>query len=467
LGKLRGIHMMQHDKNQAAVDLTRRSFLKNSSFATFAALMGGIPLHAAEGDAGAYSETKSSDAPPLNFGVIGCGQRGRDILTTLATMPNGPVLGICDGYEPFAKRAKKLAPKATIYTDYKELLKNADVKGVVVATPTHLHKDIVLDALKAGKHVYCEMPLAHTVDDARAIAKAAQTNCKVNFQAGLAYRADPQRLNVLKNIRQGAIAKPIMARAQWHKKTSWRRTSSSPEQEKLLNWRLDKTMSTGLIGEVGIHQLDMVGMYFGARPVSAVGFGSLIHWTQDGRDVPDTVQAVIEYPNNVRLVFDITLANSYDGEYEVYYGTDSAVMVRGNQAWMFKEVDAPLLGWEVYARKDAFFKETGVVMMANATKLNKQTKEGGELPPTEASLYKSLEAFITNSGKYGDAVEDFTSTFGNDDKALREYLVKAMENKLAAADFQIGFEATITAIKANEAITTGQKVVFKPEWYQF
>ncbi|MBN2506451.1 MAG: Gfo/Idh/MocA family oxidoreductase [Verrucomicrobia bacterium] len=458
--------MMQHDTNQAVTDLTRRSFLRTSSFATFAALMGGIPLRAAEGDAGAYDETKSSDAPPLNFGVIGCGQRGREILATLATMSNGPVVAICDVYAPFVKRAKRSAPKAATYTDYQELLKNADVKGVVVATPTHQHKDIVLAALKAGKHVYCEMPMAHTMEDARAIAQAVRACSKVNFQAGLTYRADPQRLNVLENIRQGAIGKPVMARAQWHKKTSLRRTSASPEQEKLMNWRLDKATSTGLMGEIGIHQLDMACLYLNAQPVSAVGFGNILHWSEDGRDVPDTVQAVIEYPKNIRLVFDITLANSYDSEYEVYYGTDSAVVVRENQAWMFKEVDAPLLGWEVYARKDAFYKETGVVMMANATKLVAQTKEGGELPPTEAPLYKSLEAFITNSGKYGDAVEDFVSTFGEDDKALREYLVQAMENKLHAADVRIGFEATVNAIKVNDAINTGQKIVFKPEWYQ-
>ncbi len=141
-------------------------------------------------------------------------------------------------------------------------------------------------------------------------------------------------------------------------------------------------------------------------------------------------------------------------------------MVRGNQAWMFKEVDAPLLGWEVYARKDAFYKETGIVMMANATKLVAQTKAGGELPPTEAPLYKSMEAFITNSGKYGDAVEDFIGNFGDDEKALRDYLPSAMANKLAAADYKTGFEATVTVIKANEAILAGEKLKFQPEWYQ-
>ncbi len=287
---------MEHEKNQTQVDLTRRSFLKTSSFATFAALMGGVPLRAAEAEAGAETGTKSAAAPPLNFGIIGCGQRGRDILKTLATMPNAPLVAVCDTYEPYVKRAKRTAPDAKIYTDHHELLKDDKVQGVVVATPTHLHKDIVIEAMKAGKHVYCEMPLAHTVEDARAIAQAAHKAYKVNFQAGLAYRSDPQRHHVWKSIRQGTIGKPVMARAQWFKKTSLRRTSASPEQEKLLNWRLDRSTSTGLIGEIGINQLDMVSFYMNSRPLSVTGFGSLIAWDKDGRDVPDTIQTIFEYP---------------------------------------------------------------------------------------------------------------------------------------------------------------------------
>lgn len=459
--------IMTHDKkNLETVDLDRRSFLKSGSFATFAALMGGVPLRAADTAPPASSETKSSTAPPVNFGVIGLGVRGREILKTLSIMPNAPVVSICDNFEAMIKRSKDSAPKAETCTDYKQLLANKEVQAVVVATPTHLHKDIVIDALKAGKHVYCEMPLAHTLEDAKAIALAARGAYKLNFQAGLPNRSDPQRYHVMSFIRAGSMGKTIMGRAQWHKKQSWRRASATPEREKDLNWRLYKASSTGLIGEIGIHQIDMANWVMNARPVSIVGFSGIQWWNMDNddREVADTVQAVIEYPGGVRFYYGATLANSFDGEYDMFYGTDSAVMIRENKAWMFKEVDAPLLGWEVYARKDAFQKETGIVLMANATKLTAQM-QGDVMPPTEAPLYKALEAFITNSGMVSSSVQDFVDNFGDKEKEMRDYLVTAMKSKMHAAGYKEGFEATVTAIKANEAVTAGQRIEFKPDWF--
>ena len=69
--------------------------------------------------------------------------------------------------------------------------------------------------------------------------------------------------------------------------------------------------------------------------------------------MPDTVQAVDRVPEGrADLVYDATLANSFDGEYEMFYGSDAAVMMRESKAWMFKEVDSPLLGWEVYAEQE-------------------------------------------------------------------------------------------------------------------
>ena len=128
----------------------------------------------------------------------------------------------------------------------------------------------------------------------------------------------------------------------------------SPSGGNLKN-RLIGSTSPGLVGEMGIHQLDTVSWFLNARPVSVTGFGGILNWN-DGRDVPDTIQAVIEYPGDVFLSYEATLGNSFDSDYEMLFGTDSAVMLRANKAWMFKEVDSPLLGWEVYARKDEFYK---------------------------------------------------------------------------------------------------------------
>ena len=455
-------------KNDPLLDFNRRDFIKGGSATTLMMLMGGVELKAADqaqsGDAPTLYKTTSE---PLKCAVIGLGPRGRELLATLAKLPNAPVVAICDSYEAFLKRSKAAAPDAETFSDYRQVLAKKEVEGVLIATPTHTHKEIVLAALEAGKHVYCEAPLANTIDDARGIALAAKKNLKVNFQAGLQGRSYPHHHFLLTFVRTGALGKNVKGHAQWHKKQSWRRTSPNPDREKELNWRLDSTTSLGLIGEIGVHQIDLANWIINALPVSVTGFGGLVNWS-DGRDVPDSVEAVFEYPGKAFLTYEASLATSFDGENNLFYGTDATLMVRQNKAWMFKEVDAPLLGWEVYAKKDTFYKDTGIVLVANATKLAAQGKKPGEEAADEKpALQDALEAFASNSKVYGAAVEDFAANFDvNDAAALKEAVDGAMKNKMHAAGYRQGLEATVSAIKANEAILKGERVKFQKEWFE-
>ncbi len=460
------MNMSSNEGDKGPMDYTRREFIRDTtSFGALMLLMGGVPLQAqekAESNATHYNTVSA----PIACGVIGCGPWGREILQTLALLPNAPVVAVCDNYEPFLRRGKEAAPKAEGFTDYRQLLAKKEVQGVIVATPSHQHRDIVEAALAAGKHVYCEAPLAVTTEDARAIAEAAKAAVKVNFQAGLQGRSNPQRHFLLQFIRSGATGKGVLARSQWHKKESWRRTSPNADREKVINWRLRKETSAGLIGEVGIHQLDLISWFLSARPAAVSGFGGILNWN-DGRDVADTVQAVFEFPESLNYVYDATLANSFDADYDMMYGTDAAIMMRGSKAWMFKEVDSPLLGWEVYARKDQFYQETGIALVANATKQTAlQNKATDETPPTETALHYALEAFVTNSGVVAAGVEDFTSNFGNDPSALREYLAGLGKARRPAAGYEEGYAATVMAIKANEAVVRGQRVVMEKEWFE-
>ena len=107
--------------------------------------------------------TSKTGGPKVKIAVIGLGSWGREIVNTLARQEQAEIAAICDTYAPFVRRCSSLAPSAAQVEDYKTLLDNKDIQAVVVATPTHQHKDIVLAALKAGKHVYCEAPLANTI----------------------------------------------------------------------------------------------------------------------------------------------------------------------------------------------------------------------------------------------------------------------------------------------------------------
>src|SRR6266478_1651958 len=441
----------------------RRDFLKSGSFATLMSMMGGVELLAQ--DSSVPAADKKPAGGKVSIAVIGLGAWGRVILDALGRSSQAEVAAICDTYGAFLRRSAKLAPRDKQVADYKAILEEKEIKAIAVATPTHNHKEIVLAALKAGKHVYCEAPLANTIEDAREIALAAKVAKKQVFQSGLQMRSDPQRLFLLPFIRSGALGKPVIARSQWHKKQSWRTASSDAEHEKALNWRLNKATSIGLIGEIGIHQIDQASWFLGAQPVSVTGFSSLIRWSEDGRDVPDTVQAVLEFPGGVRLMCDCTLANSFDADYELYYGTDAAVMLRENKAWMFKEVDSPLGGWEVYAKRERFFKEAGIVLMLGSSKQSSFEEKPAEISYVTATLSSALENFLRNADKLSTAEVDFKATVGDDDpKALLEHL--ATVPKEPAAGYLEGFQATVTAIKANEAILSGTRLAFKPEWYE-
>jgi hypothetical protein len=188
----------------------------------------------------------------------------------------------------------------------------------------------------------------------------------------------------------------------------------------------------------------------------------------DGREVPDTVQLVLEFPKGIRMLYDATLANSFDGEYEMLYGSDAALMMRESKAWMFKEVDSPLLGWEVYAAKVQFYKETGIALVADASK---PKQEGSQPAPGQESAFAdtplafALKNFLANAVELKTTIEDYRASYGTDDvDGLVEQTSKL--TRRPAAGYLEGFQSVVTAVKANEAIATGKRIELNPEWYE-
>jgi predicted dehydrogenase len=444
------------NSNDNSQDVTRRDFIKGGSVATLMTLLGGIELtaQAAEPEATAAAVIKTRCA------VIGLGSWGREIVSTLSRIQAAEVVAVCDTYGASLRRAARSAPGAAQVEDYRKILEDDTVPAVIVATPTHLHREIVENALEAGKQVYCEAPLAHTIEDARAIVLAARKAHAQHFQSGLQLRADKHRAFVLEFIRSGARGRAVAARSQYLKKQSWRQAAPSPERESELNWRLNKETSIGMVGELGIHQLDASNWIHNALPVAVTGFGSMLLW-RDGRELPDTSHLVVEYGNGVRLIQTCTLANSFEGEYEVYYGTDGTVTFMGSKSWLFKESDAPLLGWEVYARKDSFYQETGIALMLDASKQKALTEE---MTDVTTPLQYALENFLLSARVVNGAAEDFIENYGDDEDALKEHM--ASVTRQAGAGYLEGYQATVLAIKAHEAISKNQRVELPPSLFE-
>ena len=413
-----------------AVD--RRAFLKSTA-GTLALLLSRDGLAAAQAPA-----ATAVSGPPVRVAVIGLGSWGREILTALGRIELADVRGVCDTYEPFLKRAATGAPNAVASADWRRLIDAPDIDAIVIATPTHQHRAVAEAAVQAGKHVYCEAPLASSIDDARAIAAAAAAAPKLVFQAGLQGRCNSLYRHVLQFVKAGVLGDVALVNAQWSRKDSWRRAAPTPERERAINWRLEKG-SPGLMGEIGIHQLDLISQDLGPRPSSIIGQGGIAAW-RDGRGTADTACCLLDF-ERVRATMRVTLASSFGGASVVFQGVNSSLLLKENRGWLLKEADSPLLGWEVYARKEPILDETGIAMVADATKLLQAGKEPGKdapLEPEKPPLVMALESFVAS-------------------------IRTATPPACTAAD---GCAATIAALKANAAIETGQRIDIKPDDYR-
>lgn len=369
-----------------------------------------------------------SQATTTNVAVVGVGRHGRAILAELQKIPQVNVAAICDRLEGRLTLAKQRAASAAHFTDYKEMLASRpDITAVIVATPTHLHRAIVEDVIAAGRHVYCEAPIASSIDDCLALATVsagAKTVCQAGFQG----RSNPTYRRAQPLVRS-ELRDLVSMSGQWHRKTSWRFPASAGESDTQASWRLDPAVSTGLAGEVGAQQFDVLHWCRGAYPERISGRGGIRHH-KDGRTLADTIDLDLIWADGVVLRYSASLAASYGGQYEVINGINGSVRLMWSHGWMFKEPDAPTQGWEVYATRQQVLEEEGIVLIANATQLAEQgqLQAGAGLP--HPSLYYSL----------------------------MDFLKSVTEDAPVACSMAEGARASIVGILANQAVVTGSEV---------
>jgi predicted dehydrogenase len=365
---------------------------------------------------------------PRKVGIVGAGRQGRAIVAELLKIPVAEIAAVCDVVPARLEAMKGRTKGAEGFADHRQLLeKRADVDVIIVATPTHLHRAIVTDALQAGRHVFCEAPLASTVDDATAIAAAA-AGAKTVFQAGFQGRSNPIYRRA-QPLMQTEVRELVTMRAQSNRKNSWRIPPPSGVSEQEANWRLDPEVSIGLPGEVGAQQFDVFGWYRAAYPVKVTGQGAVRLHT-DGRTVADTVRLDLEWPDGLTLRYDATLATSFGSQYEIVSGANATVQLAWTHGWLFKEADAPTQGWEVYATRQQVLNDEGIVLLADATKLAAQ----GELKAGAGLPYPSLYY------------------------ALADFMKSVTEGARVACTAEDGARATIVGILANQAVVTGKTI---------
>ncbi len=399
-------------------DLDRRRFMVQSAGALSAAAL--TPALA--------SAWRAPRGAAISVGVIGVGRQGRQILGELEQIDGVTLAAICDSDPARLESGKRRAPNARAFADHRALLEQSGASAVIIATPTHTHRSVAADAIGAGKHIYCEAPLAHTVEDCRAIAVAARTGDKV-FQVGFQGRSNPVYKLAWSFYRSDSVGSLVQMRAGAARKTSWRIPAPDPARERALNWRLDPDLSSGLAGEWGAQQFDVFHWFTGNFPTRITGSGH-IAFHDDGRRIPDTIGATLEFPGGAALQYQATLANSYGGEYELLCGTNASIKLAWSHGWMFKEADASTQGWEVYANKVRFHNDEGITLIAEATKLAAQGKlqEGVGLP--HSGLFYALQDFVRSCVEGGEV----------------------------ATSVEAGLRSTVVGILANRAVMTGDVV---------
>ncbi len=308
--------------------MKRRSFIKNTAIVT-AGVASSSYLY------GNVMSNLNANTT-INIGVIGTGDRGGGLTSIINSIDHVNVIAACDVL-PF--RLKKGLAKANSnpkgYSDYRQLLDNKDVDAVIVATPFHLHSKVAIDALDAGKHVYCEKTLAKGYKGIRNLVNKENQSNQI-FQTGHQYHSSRLYTHVVDLIQQGKVGKIIAFECQWNRHGNWRRPVPEHKFEKAINWRMYREFSGGLTAELCSHQIDFVNWVLNDTPNQVMGVGGVDYW-KDGRETFDNVHLIYSYPNDVQAKFTCLTSNAKDGYQIKVIGDKGTIVIDTKNAWFYPE----------------------------------------------------------------------------------------------------------------------------------
>lgn len=269
----------------------------------------------------------------LRTGHIGVGSQGRHHLENMVNLPGFEIRTLCDVL-PFQLDAamKLVRPDTRAVADYRYILDDPDIDAVVIATPFHFHTKPMLDALDAGKHVYCEKTLVKGFDQVRQTASALENSDRI-VQAGYQHRYSKHLREIAALIRSGHIGSISKVECQWNRTTDWRRPVPSPEFERAVNWRMYREYSGGLAAELSSHQMDIIEWVLDTRPQQVMGTGGIDYW-KDGRETRDNINLLVRYQNGVTASFTCLMTNRSGGFRMTFLGTEGTIVTTLDEAWV-------------------------------------------------------------------------------------------------------------------------------------
>ena len=304
-------------------EASRRNFIKKFATGT-AAVAIGSNIFATERSAEYFETLKrfsGSANDNINVAIIGAGGMGTQDVTTALKVPGVKLVAICDLYDGrIAEGKTKWGTDLYSTRHYKEILNRKDVDAVIIATPDHWHQQISIDAMKAGKHVYCEKPMVHDIQEGPAVIKAQTETGKI-FQVGSQGVSSLGNEKARQLLKDGAIGQLNYAEGFWarHSPTgAWQypipkdaspqnvdwdtfisNTTKRPfDATRFFRWRNYRDYGTGMAGDLFVHlfsSLHFITNSFGPNKIYAAG--GLRYW-KDGREVPDVLLGTFDYPQS-------------------------------------------------------------------------------------------------------------------------------------------------------------------------
>ncbi|MFH6985884.1 Gfo/Idh/MocA family protein [Marinoscillum luteum] len=273
----------------------------------------------------------------IKIGVIGTGSRGQGLIPNINSIDHFDVVA-CADILPFRLEeglSKVADQQVKGYSDYRKILDDKDIDAVLIATPFSMHAKIAMDAIDAGKHVYCEKTMAKGYKDIQDLVSVANRSKKV-FQTGHQYHSSRLYTHVVDLIKKGGLGQIQAFECQWNRNGDWRRSVPSPDLERIINWRMYREYSGGLLAELCSHQLDFANWVLDATPNKVTGFGGVDYW-KDGRETYDNIHLIYDYPEGVKAKFTCLTANSKDDYQIKVMGDKGTLILSYDKAWFYPE----------------------------------------------------------------------------------------------------------------------------------
>jgi predicted dehydrogenase len=268
----------------------------------------------------------------VNLGFIGFGIRGNILLEAAKDTQQANLVEVCDCYQGHLDRAKERTDGkiATNFANYRKMLDRKDIDAVVVATPDHWHQRIVLDALSAGKDAYIEKPMTHRIEDGPAIIRAAREKKRI-VQVGSQWVSSDQNKKAREIVSSGKLGKVTKVTASYNRNSStgawnypipadlqngvnfnWEewlgpapKTAYNPER--VFRFRKYWDYSGGIATDLFVHLITSIHFITGVEmPKSVAAVGGILN-RHDGREVPDTLDALFDYGN-----FCVNMAGTFN-----------------------------------------------------------------------------------------------------------------------------------------------------------